>query len=241
MADTITKQESSVPVRRRQLLSQFDAMQDTMDRVMDDFFGNWPMMRVRPREWRLEYFTPSMDVIDEENQVLVNLEVPGMNPDDIDITLAAHSVIIAGEKKSERQEERQGAQYTERRYGSFRREIPIDEGIERNRIEANFKNGVLTLTLPKSREALRQTRKIRIRSEGQEKPAGLQDLETMGAAEAIEQQEYPERDPYRQKQAVKPGKDKPGQKPADLWDTDTVGAAEAIEQQEQSTRTKPSK
>jgi HSP20 family protein len=166
MAQQVSRREERMPVRRGQAVSPWGGMRETMERWMDEFFQDWPLMRIRPFEWRMQEFTPSVDVIDEEKEIRVEAEVPGMTAQDIDVTLTGgNCVVISGEKKSGREEEKEGVRYSERSYGSFRRSIPLPEDVETEKAEATFRNGVLCITLPKSPKAIEQTKKIEIRSE----------------------------------------------------------------------------
>ena len=167
MAEQVTRKEEGVPVRRSQGAPSLSVMRDMMDRWMDDLFQEWPMLRLRPLEWRTQEFMPSVDVIDEEKQVRINAEVPGMSPEDIDITLSGgNSITISGEKKWERFDAGRDVRYSERSYGTFRRSVSLPTEVQPDKVEATFKNGVLSIVLPKSPRAIEQTKKIEIKAEG---------------------------------------------------------------------------
>lgn len=195
MADQVARKEEQLPSRRGQATNPYRAMRETMNSVMEDFLSDWPLMRVRPFEWRMQEFSPSIDIIDEEKNIRIEAEVPGMNPEDIDITVTRDSIIVKGEKKSESEEERQGVRYSERSFGSFQRVIPMPADIETDRIEARFKNGVLDIILPRSEQSLQQSRKIQIKSEGQQQGVqkqGRQDIQSVGAEEGMKQKAQPQ-------------------------------------------------
>jgi HSP20 family protein len=165
MAEQVAKKEASVPVRRTQGQSGLAAMREMMDRWMDDLFQEWPMLRLRPFEWRTQEFMPTVDVIDEEKQIRINAEAPGMGPGDIEVTLSGNNAVtISGEKKWERKEQGEDVHYSERSYGSFRRSIPLPMEVDPDKVEATFKNGVLSIVLPKSPRAIEQTKKIEIKT-----------------------------------------------------------------------------
>lgn len=187
MADEMARRQERMPARRGQAMSPYRAMRDMMNSMMEDFFSDWPSMRVRPFEWRMQEFSPSIDVIDEEKNIRVQAEVPGMNPEDLDVTVTRDAVIVKGEKKSERDEERQGLRYSERTFGSFERVIPLPADVETDKIEARFKNGVLDIIMPKSEQLLKESRKIPIRGEA----AQAQGAHSSGAAEGMKQQARP--------------------------------------------------
>lgn len=176
MAEDVARKQEKLPVRRGQTMSPYRVMREMMDSMFEDMSSDWPMMRVRPFEWRMQEFTPIIDVIDEENRIRVEAEVPGMTPEDLELTVTGDSLILKGEKKEEKEQEERGMRYRERSFGSFQRAIPLPTEIERDKVEARFKNGVLHVILPKSAQAMGQARKIEIRSEGghEEQSTGMQ-------------------------------------------------------------------
>lgn len=119
----------------------FDSFMD------DDFFGRWP-------EMRLDRFSPRMDVADKETEIVVSAELPGMDEEDVEVTLTADALTIKGEKKTEHEEKDGNAYRMERSYGQFSRTIPLpNHVVDQENATASFKNGVLTITLPKLPEA----------------------------------------------------------------------------------------
>lgn len=236
MADSIVRRGGR-PIYRH------SRMQDLMDMWLDDMFESSLMARIRPFEWRTQEFGPTVDVIEREDKIIVNAEVPGMNPEDIDISMSGNAISISGEKRSETEQEMEGRRYSERSYGSFCRVIPVPPDVDRDKVEASFKHGLLTLTIPKSQTAVQRTKRIAIKTEFSEasaaQPANRQDIETMGAEDALEQMENP---PNQQEfYSGKPSKDPMTQPPADIQDLETVGAEEAILQMEKKGTTKKSK
>ncbi|NIN00735.1 MAG: Hsp20 family protein, partial [candidate division Zixibacteria bacterium] len=95
--------------------------------------------------------------------IVVRAEVPGMDPKDVNITLNDGLLTIKGEKKVEKQEKDENHHLTERRYGSFSRSIKLPLDIQADKIEANYKNGLLTITMPKSEKA--KPKEIRVKVE----------------------------------------------------------------------------
>ena len=92
----------------------------------------------------------------------VNLNVPGMDQNDVEISLSDNLLTLRGEKKDEKEDKRRDYYRMERSYGMFERTIPIPEGVDSNRVEASFKKGVLTITLPKSAEFQKERKRIPI-------------------------------------------------------------------------------
>jgi HSP20 family protein len=109
-------------------------------------------------------FGPSTDVTETEKNVDVSVELPGMTEKDIDISLSSDAMTIRGEKKIEHEEERKGVYMSERSYGSFYRTIPLPAGVDADKADATFKNGVLTVSLPKTPEAQAKVKRIPVKA-----------------------------------------------------------------------------
>lgn len=109
---------------------------------------------------------PEADVMETESEIRVLLEMPGMRPEDIELGLENNVLTISGEKheESEREGDRTTWHVSERRYGKFWRSFLLPRDVEQERIEANFENGVLVVSIPKSERARR--RRIEIGSGG---------------------------------------------------------------------------
>ncbi|WP_296428387.1 Hsp20/alpha crystallin family protein [Yoonia sp.] len=109
-------------------------------------------------------FGPSTDVTETDKGVDVSIELPGMTEDDIDISLSGNAMTIRGEKKIEHEEQRKGIYMSERHYGAFYRTVPLPAGVDPDKAEAKFKNGVLTVSLPKTKEALANIKRIPVKA-----------------------------------------------------------------------------
>jgi HSP20 family protein len=92
----------------------------------------------------------------------VKAEVPGLDPKDIDISLSDGLLTIKGEKKQEREEKEEDYHLVERSYGTFTRSIRLPKEVQRDKINASYKNGVLKVVLPKSEEAKKKEVKIKV-------------------------------------------------------------------------------
>jgi len=97
-----------------------------------------------------EEFTPRIDVSEKDGETVVRAEMPGMNPDDVDISLQNGNLILKGEKKMENEDQGEDYYHVERGYGSFYRAIPVPDGVTEKDVKAAYKNGVLTVRVPKS-------------------------------------------------------------------------------------------
>jgi HSP20 family protein len=123
-----------------------------MNRMFDDFFGGFGLA---PSDfWDTDWsaFSPQVDIVDNENEIKVSVELPGLDEKDIDVNLSRDTLIISGEKQQEKEDKGKNYYRMERSYGSFKRAIPIPCEIKTEAIDATFKNGVLSVVLPKATE-----------------------------------------------------------------------------------------
>jgi len=137
---------------------ELDRMRTEVDRLWDVFFEGRPARTLEDLgEWM-----PSVDVSETKNEIVVKAELPGMDPKEIDISLSNGSLLIRGEKKQEKEEKDENYHLVERSYGSFTRSVHLPEGVNRDKISASYKNGVLKVVLPKSEEAKKKEIKIKV-------------------------------------------------------------------------------
>jgi len=130
---------------------------DWFDRFWEDPFRNALSPFLGSRSQRL----PSVDVSEDKNEVTIRAEVPGMTEKDIDLTWHNGMLRIHGEKKSEKEEKKHGRYYSECSYGSFSRDIPLGDTVDWRGAKANYKNGVLSVKLPKT-ESSRKAIEIKV-------------------------------------------------------------------------------
>lgn len=106
-------------------------------------------------------WTPAVDITETESDLRVELELPGLKPEDVEITAENGVLTIRGEKRGERKEDEQSRYHVvERTYGSFMRTFQLPQGVDEDQIAAEFDNGILSLRIPKA--ALPQPRRIQI-------------------------------------------------------------------------------
>ena len=123
---------------------------DDWECFLEDFFGGQPRTwRNRSEEYR-PAFSPRVDLIDNKTEFIVRADVPGLDKDELDITINAEVVTIKGERKAEETSEDECFYCRESSYGSFERVVTLPEKIVNDEAKANLKNGVLTLNLPKA-------------------------------------------------------------------------------------------
>ena len=148
-----------MPLIRWQPLREIDELQQEMNRFFDVLV---PKESIGNGERSLLNFVPSAELIDTPEAVNLKLEVPGIDPKDIDIEVTPDSVSIRGERKSESMIEEKGVTRTEFRYGEFHRVIPLPVRIKNTDVKATYKDGILTLALPKVEEEQNRVVKVAI-------------------------------------------------------------------------------
>ena len=107
-------------------------------------------------------FMPAAEMDETEDEIHLKLEIPGMEAKDLDIEVAETSVAISGERKSESKTEARGLVGSEFSYGKFERVIPLSAHIQNDKVKAEYQNGILTLTLPKTEAEKHKTVKVEV-------------------------------------------------------------------------------
>jgi HSP20 family protein len=164
--ETIQKSSQGTQMQaRREWELPFVSLQREMNRLFDNFFGG-----LSPSPWAplerggAESFTPHVDVSETDKEIKVSAELPGMDENDIDVSLTRDTLTIRGEKKEEKEDKGKDYYRMERSYGSFTRNIPLPVEVNTDKVEATFKKGILYVTLPKTVSAIEKTKKVPIRS-----------------------------------------------------------------------------
>lgn len=155
-----TKKESTALTRREH---PFLALQEEMNRVFEDFRHGFPFARTTWFEPMSE-FNAKVDMKDDDKEIIVTAEIPGVDMKDIEVKVEDSSLVIRGEKRSEKEEKDKNYYRMERSYGSFYRLLPLPAAVEKNAVEAVYKDGVLKVRLPKSREAIENGKKIQVKA-----------------------------------------------------------------------------
>ena len=134
------------------------SLREEMDRLLEDGF-----VGARGRFVPAGTATLALDVFESNQEVEVSASIPGVKPEDIDISVTGDMLTIKGEILEEKEEEKEGSFHLrERRWGSFQRSIQLPTLVKTDKAQAEFENGVLTLRLPKVKEAM--TKSIRIKA-----------------------------------------------------------------------------
>jgi HSP20 family protein len=172
----VARREERGLARREPFLSlggepfrMLDRFADEMDQLFDDFglgrglFGprlgfRWP----RPLLHRTEGWLPDVEMLQRNNQLVIRADLPGLAKDDVKIEITEDAVTIQGERRREHEEEKAGVYRSERSYGTFSRVIALPQGAITDQAKANFKDGVLEITMPAPPESVTRGRKLEI-------------------------------------------------------------------------------
>lgn len=136
-------------------LNDLVSLHDAMDRL---FEGSFVRMSSFPSLTSMD--VPALDVYDTKDNVEVKVTVPGVKPEDLDITITGDVLTITGESRAEQKVEKGNYIRQERRYGAFQRSVQLPGSLIADKAEAKFEHGVLTLTIPKSEESKPKTIKV---------------------------------------------------------------------------------
>lgn len=132
---------------------EMEAFQSDMNRLFDSFFR--PGQGREPQRW-----APATDLIEDGDELVLKLDLPGMNDDNVDVEVEGNVLVVSGERSEERQSEEGGHLRRERSFGKFTRSFTLPEGTDPEAISGSFENGVLELRIPKPGEA--QPHKVKI-------------------------------------------------------------------------------
>jgi HSP20 family protein len=142
---------------------EIETIQRQMNRLLDQIAGSSDTGDLITDRMT---FVPPAELEETSDHVKLRMDIPGIDPQDLDVKVAADTVSITGERKSEiREEEKGGMRRSEFRYGRFQRVIPLPCRIQNDKIQADFRNGVLCLTMPKAEEE--KTRVVTVQLPGQ--------------------------------------------------------------------------
>ena len=158
------RSQQTTPSRYRDEGDPFMTLHREMNRLFDDVFRGFDMAPFggvsRMASW------PHVEVVDNDKDVRISAELPGLEDKDVEVLIGDGVLTIRGEKKSAIEDKERA--FSERTYGRFERRIPLAWEVEEDKIEASFKNGVLTVTLPKSAESRPEVKRIAVNRASEE-------------------------------------------------------------------------
>lgn len=143
-------------VTRWDPFQDLQSFRDEMNRAVSRWFGREEGEEPAPRRWM-----PALDVTETQDAYHIDVEVPGLRPEDINVTVDQGVLTIQGERRSEEEKGDRSYHRIERRYGSFRRSISLPRDVDASRIQANYDNGVLRLEVPKTESS--QPKRIEVK------------------------------------------------------------------------------
>ena len=170
------KAEEKSPARATapQGLRPFESLRREVDRLFQDFDQGFLRPPFRRSWFDLEPLwgrasraeaEPAVDIIEKDNAYEITADLPGMDEKNIEVKLSNGGLMIRGEKQEERKEQKRDYYLHERSFGAFERSFSLPEGVDADKIEASFKKGVLTVTLPKRPEAIKPEKQIPVKPE----------------------------------------------------------------------------
>jgi HSP20 family protein len=166
-----TEEQAPRPVAHR--WEPFEGLRHEIERVFDHFGeGFWRRPFARPAlDLQLPWtsragwdLAPAVDVAEKEKAYEITAELPGLSDSDIEVSLSNGTLTIKGEKKEEKEEKGKEYYLSERRYGAFQRSFQLPDGVDADKIEAAFRKGVLTVTLPKTAVAQASKKTISVKA-----------------------------------------------------------------------------
>ncbi|MBI4640347.1 MAG: Hsp20/alpha crystallin family protein [Candidatus Tectomicrobia bacterium] len=130
---------------------ELSTLRREMDRLFERILGESPGLEISAGSW-----IPRLDMSETKDNVTIKAELPGLEIKDLDVSISGDTLIIKGEKKEEKEEKDEHYHLVERYHGTFSRMVRIPAPVASEKIKATFKNGVLTITIPKTEEARRK-------------------------------------------------------------------------------------
>ncbi len=153
---------------RKSIWDEMREMQKRMDSVFRDFFEKQSSSLLPEGEAEnrdlisQDYATPASDLFETENEVVAEIDIPGVEKDDIEVSISEDSVKIKAEKSEEKEEEKQGVYRQERSFSGFYREFPLSKQVDPDNAEAEYQEGVLKIKLPKVEKDEEEIKKIEV-------------------------------------------------------------------------------
>ncbi len=173
MASAETRLPAKGDEKALQTRRPFESLRRDVERLFEDFDRGFWASPFRRQMSDLQPFlhsehcwnaAPAVDIVEKPNAFEITAELPGIDEKNIELRVANGGLTIRGEKREEKEEKKKDYYLRERSFGSFERSFGLPEGVDAEKIEASFKKGVLTVTLPKKPEAQKPEKKIEIKA-----------------------------------------------------------------------------
>jgi len=163
----VTKIELAKPTQQQPVPRQFgmfEEIRDEMNRVLERFESGWPRWTsLAPLRWPTSLVVPDLDVHENDKSFTIEVELPGVEEKDVTVSVNNGYLTVKGEKKTEREVNKDNYHLAERSFGTFERSLRLPDSLDDSKIEANFTKGILKITAPKRADA-KAERKIAIKS-----------------------------------------------------------------------------
>jgi HSP20 family protein len=156
---------------------EFATLQDRINRVFRDSYSG----AGQDDSLTTSSFAPAVDVYEDEHQVTLKIEVPGIDEKDIDVRLENNTLTVHGERKIEKEEKEENYRRVERQYGSFTRTFTLPPTVDTDKVSATYDKGVVKISLPKKAEAKPKQIKVNV---GSEKSIEAKTIESKGPSKA---------------------------------------------------------
>ena len=153
---------------------EFSTLQDRMNRMFRDSYGE------RDEALTTSTFAPPVDVYEDEHNVTLKIEVPGIDEKDLDVRVENNTLTVHGERKFEKEEKEENFRRVERQYGSFTRSFTLPNTVDTDRVQANYEKGILKIQLAKKAEA--KPKQIKVNVSGEKSLEGKEAKSTTRAA-----------------------------------------------------------
>jgi HSP20 family protein len=142
-------------------------LQDRMNRLFQEAFPSYQRGRGEDQEiFATADWAPAVDITEDQNSIVLKADIPGIDPNNLDIRVEGNTLTLKGERKFEKEDKKENFYRMERSYGSFSRSFTLPHTVQADKIEATYKNGELRVVLPKREDA--KPKQIRVRTEGEE-------------------------------------------------------------------------
>ena len=132
-------------------MRELNRLQGELDRLFEGPFGDWPTRSESFGGW-----APAIDVFEDKDRFTVKAELPGMKKEDINLTVEGNTLCISGERHAEENLQNAESHRVERYWGRFQRNIALPQAVQQDKIDATYRDGVLTVNLPKAEDAKRK-------------------------------------------------------------------------------------
>lgn len=141
------------PVKDFMSMDPIRLLPNRMERLFEELASIRPILPIEENYWQVKAWTPACDIFETDKELVIKFELPEVKKEDVEVKIEQNVLTLRGERKFEEKPDRENYHRIERRYGEFMRSFNVPLYVDAAKINAEFKDGLLTLTLPKSEEA----------------------------------------------------------------------------------------